>query len=81
MYQRRRKLLSLKVALTIVGITLVSITLSVILYLSIHIQIQSCNNSPNCQQYQKQMPWVVPKLERIYQVLDLGGSNETLFIY
>lgn len=81
MYHRRR-FLTLKMALTIVGITLVSITVfSVILYLSIHIQIQSRINSPNCHQDQKQIPFVAPTLERNFQLLDLGGSNETLFIY
>lgn len=81
MYEKRRKLLTIKIA-ALIGITLVSLTLfSVILYLTIHIQIQSCINSSNCHQDQKQMPWVAPSLYRSYKVLELGGSNETLFIY
>jgi hypothetical protein len=59
MNQKQRKLLTLRMAVVIIGITLVSITLfSIILYLSfsINIQMQSCTNSPNCRQEQKQIP-------------------------
>src|SRR6266699_1257556 len=81
MYEKRWKLLTLKIA-ALIGITLVSLTLfSVILYLTIHIQIQSCINSSNCHQDQKQMPWIAPPLFRSYKVYELGGNHETLFIY
>jgi hypothetical protein len=82
MQNNQRNFLGLKIALTLLGITLVSITvLSVVFYLNIHLQIQNCVNSQNCHQEQRQTPWIAPQLEKKYAVLELGESDEIQFGY
>jgi hypothetical protein len=76
MQKKRRKLPAIKMAVTILSFTLFSIALfSIIVYMFIHIQIQSCINSPNCHQDQKQIPWVAPNWNRNYQVLDFWSLD------